>query len=194
MINKKNLLGKEPAELGDKDAIHVAIVAVRAATPINPGQKCSINEFGEAVSDNGRGVGVADPFLKQAIAKGQSFWLLLNGTEVPNVKHTWEHPKIAFGPPTREVKLNKTLLANAEDLGLTYQQLMDACQKCVDTNSPVEYEGTKTAEELSEDVFVDSYEIWSEWCEETGYDDFPDYGTDCCPEIEYPNALFTFES
>lgn len=30
MINKKNLLGKTPDELGAKDAIHVAIVAVRA--------------------------------------------------------------------------------------------------------------------------------------------------------------------
>ncbi len=37
MINKKNLLGKAPHELGDKDAIHVAIVAVRAGIVITPG-------------------------------------------------------------------------------------------------------------------------------------------------------------
>ena len=186
MINKKNLLGKEPAELGDKDAIHVAIVAVRAATPINPGQKCSINEFGEAVSDNGRGVGVADPFLKQAIAKGQSFWLLLNGTEVPNVKHTWEHPKFDFSPPTTPVVLNKYLDNFAKEIGVSYQQLMDACWVKAEGGVP-KYPGTLTVEELEE---LEYYDVWSEWCDETLFDGFPDYGTACCSEIEYPSEIF----
>jgi hypothetical protein len=64
MINKRNLLGKTPEELGTKDAVHAAIVAVRAGQPIRPGQRCSINIDGEAVPDV-NGVGVADPFLKK---------------------------------------------------------------------------------------------------------------------------------
>ncbi len=46
MINKKNLLGRPPDELGLKDAVHVAIASVRAACAINPGQRCKINDYG----------------------------------------------------------------------------------------------------------------------------------------------------
>jgi hypothetical protein len=191
VINKKNVLGKSPAELGDKDAIHVAIVAVRAGKPIAPGSRVGLNEFNEAVPDE-KGPGVADPFLKSTILTGKSFWLLMAQTEIPNVQHHWDHPEIAFAAPTREVKRNATIQRFADDFGLTYERLMEDVGKVVETDRPVLYSGTKTQEEV-EEALEDMYDLWSEWGDESLYD-FPNDGTDCCPEYRHPECdLFSFK-
>lgn len=189
MINKKNVLGKAPFDLGQKDAIHVAIVAVRSAGPISPGQRCALNEFNEAVPRND-GPGVADPFLKGIIQTGQAFWFMLDQTEVPNVTHVWDHPTISFDKPTREVEKNRYLVRLADEYGVTYEQLMDACASVIATDEPVPYPGTKTEAEIEEED-PDKYELWSEWSEESGYE-FDNLGTECCPEYEHPSELFSF--
>jgi len=187
MINKKNLLGKQPFDLGIKDAIHTAIVSVRAARPLQPGQRCGLNEHGEAVPDK-NGPGVADPFLKSPILLGQAFWLLLNQDSVPNVMHVWEHPEISFAPPKREVQYNRILQRYADSFGVTYAQLIEAGRDIVRFNNVVSYPGTKTREELAgafEDF--DEYEFWREWAGEVLHD-FPNGGTECCPEYFYPSG------
>lgn len=185
MINKKNLLGKAPQELGDKDAIHVAIVAVRAGSLIKPGQRCGMNEHNEAEPDD-KGVGVADPFRKSNILTGQTFWLLLNQDAVPNVRHVWEHPSVDFSPPTREVQRNSEIQDAAEHWGVTYEQIMDACAYVVAKDDSATYPCDKTAEEIDElaESFED-YDLWSEWADETGHE-FYNAGSGCCPEYQYP--------
>ncbi len=187
MINKKNLLGKTPQELGDKDAIHVAIVSVRAARLITPGQRCGLNEHREAIPD-AKGVGVADPFLKSNITTGQTFWLLLNQDAVPNVQHVWDHPKVDFAPPTREAERNKWFQQHADQLGVTYDQLLDACQYVIDNDKSAPYPGTKDAEEL-EGAMEDIGDIFSTWSDESGHE-FENIGSGCCPEYQYPDVLF----
>jgi len=188
VINKKNVLGREPDELGMKDAIHTAIVAVRAGAPVKPGQRCGLNEYREAVPDE-KGVGVADPFRRTHISTGQPFWLLLAQDEVPNVRHVWEHPDVDFTPPAREVKRNHYLQQYADALGVSYQQLMDAAAYVVEHGESAPYPGTKTAEELEEawEEHVDSYELWSEWGSEA-FHEFENEGTACCPEYNYPEC------
>lgn len=186
MINKKNLLGKAPIELGDKDAIHVGIVSVRAGAAITPGAKCKLNADREAISDE-KGIGVADPFLKKIIMKGQSFWLLLNQDEISSVRHDWDHPTVDFSPPTIEVKRNPYIQVAADLFGVTYQQIMDAAAYVVEHDKPAPYPGTKDIDEV-EDEF-DRYDFWAEWAGETLYE-FPNYGSECCPEHEYPRKLF----
>lgn len=191
MINKKNVLGKAPQSLGDKDAIHVAIVAVRAGGLIKPGQKCNLNEHREAVASD-KGVGVADPFRKGNITTGQTFWLLLNQDAVPNVRHVWEHPSVDFSPPTREVERNSTIEDAAKHWGVTYEQIMEACAFVVASDDSAVYPGDKTEDELEElaESFC-RYDLWSEWSDETGHE-FENYGTACCPEYAYPEVhLFT---
>jgi len=189
VINKKNVLGKEPHELGDKDAIHVAIVAVRASHLIKPGDRCGLNEFGEALRQ-AAGVGVADPFRREPIARGQSFWLLLDQDAVPNVRHVWDHPSVSFTPPTREPVFNRSLVQIAGELKLTYQQLMDACAECVRAGNPVAYVGPLSEAELTSALDrLDKYELWSEWSEESGHK-FENSGTVCCPEYDYPAIPF----
>jgi hypothetical protein len=189
MINKKNLLGKVPEVIGDRDAIHTAIVSVRAASPIQPGTRCGLNENREARPD-GKGVGVADPWRKKAIGTGESFWLLLNQDEVPNVQHHWEHPTVDFTAPTVEVKRNRTILAAAQEYGVTYEQVMAAAQYIVDHDEPMKYPGSLAlpaidVEEVNDNF--DSYDFWSEWAGEALHD-FPNDGTDCCPEYSYPDG------
>ena len=185
MINKKNVLGKTPEELGTKDAIHVAIVSVRAARPISPGERVGLNKLREA-EPQVKGCGVADPFLKKNIQSGDTFWLLLCQDEVPNVQHVWEHPSVDFTPPSEPMKRNKLLEKHAVEMGVTYEQLMAAIATVVATNEPAGYLGTKTAEEL-EDAQIDLYDMWSEWGSETGYE-FENQGTECCPEYDYPEC------
>lgn len=189
MINKKNVLGKHPFDLGVKDAIHTAIVSVRAGAAVRPGQRCGLNEFNEAVP-KADGPGVADPFLNSGISCGQFFWMLLEQDAVPNVRHEWEHPTVNFAPPTREAQQNKWIARSAAELGVTYQQLMDACAHVIEHGEPMGYPGTLTAEELETALDkADSHDIWSEWSNETGYE-FENEGTSCCPEYSYPDESF----
>lgn len=193
MINRKNLLGKPPAELGDKDAIHVAIVAVRAAHLILPGQRCGVNEHGEAVHDP-KGVGIADPWMKDKAMRGDPFWLLLNQTEVPNVRHVWEHPKVPFTAPTRPPLLNKTIEARAAELQISYGQLCEAMEHVASTWTAAPYPGPLPAEEVEaiQEKWADEgerHELWSEFAEESGTE-FENDGSDCCPEYNYPKVLF----
>lgn len=183
MINKKNVLGKIPDELGIKDAIHTAIVSVRAACPIKPGSSCSLNEYNEAVPDS-KGLGVADPFLKKMIQTGQNFWLILNQDAVPNVRHVWEHPEVNFDPPTRECQGNKYLFSLAHYLGITYEELMQYCTSKVN-GYPNQYSGPL---ENPNDI-IDSWELWTKWASEVGYE-FTNQGTECCPQYDYPSELF----
>ena len=194
MINKKNMLGKTPEELGIKDAIHTAIVSVRAGALIEPGQRLKMNEFNEAIPSNFKeGVGVADPFRRSNITRGQSFWLLLDQDAVPNVHHVWEHPNVDFSPPKRETQLNRVLAEFAELFGITYEQLLNACTKFVETEESLLYTGNKSEEELNEaQDSTDNYDLWDEWANEVGYE-FENMGSNCCPEYQYPKGnLFTF--
>ena len=192
MINKKNVLGKRPAELGVKDAIHVAIVSMRAAKPIMPGERCGLNECREAIPDK-KGPGVADPFLKSPITTGDSFWLLLAQNEVPNVSHVWEHPSIDFSTPASAAKRNQYLASCADQVGVTYEQLMEACANVIETGEAALYPGTKTSSELA-DILNDIYsEVWYEWSVEVGHE-FDNEGSACCPEYRYPECLFRLSS
>jgi len=187
MINKKNVLGKKPHALGLKDAVHVAIVSVRACCPIALGSRCGINEDREAYPDED-GCGVADPWRKEPIRTGDSFWLALDQDAVPNVKHVWEHPEIDFTPPTKAVEYDYNIMEAAKNLKVTYNQIMEAAQHVIDTDTSLEYPGKLTEEELEamlEDF--DRYGFWDSWASEVGYE-FENMGSACCPEYEYPRT------
>lgn len=193
MINKKNLLGKTPEALGIKDAIHTAIVSVRAASPIKPGEKCGLNDKREAIPQV-KGPGVADPFRKKIIVTGEAFWMILAQDEIPNVQHVWEHPDIDFSPPSNEVELNESLKSIADTLGVTYSQLMHACANMLENGEPIQYPGSLEEEDL--DCAMDEisdYDLWYEYGNEVGYE-FENVGSMCCPEYEYPTCnIFKYE-
>lgn len=187
MINKKNELGKNPVLLGVKDAVHVAIVSVCAGQALKSGEWFTMNEDGNAIrSTPNKGIGIVDPFLNRTIATGESFWGILSQTEIPNVQHTWEHPQFTFATPANQPPKNKYFQREADSLGVTYEQLMNACSKMVYDNQETPYPGKDFDKAVSS---YDEYDLWGEWAEETGYE-FYNVGTECCPEYDYPGFPF----
>lgn len=186
MINKKNVLGKVPDQLGVKDAIHTAIVAVRAGAPIRPGQRCGPNERREFVPSDA-GPGVADPFLRSTISTGDSFWLLLAQDEIPNVQYVWDHPTIDFSPPSVDPVKNRCIQEFATAFGVSYEQLMDAAKYVVANGVPLPYPGNLPEDAIKQANHNARYDFWSEWSDETGHE-FENYGTICCPEYDYPEC------
>jgi len=186
MINKKNQLGKTPEFSGKKDAIHVAIVALVAGCPLEPGTRIKLNAENFAVNAYSKkeSFGVADPY-RVGIAKGSTFWALLDPEEVTSVEHTWTH-KLDFSPPKVELKKNRQLLDDANRLGVTYEELITACSSYIVNEIKVPYPGMLTEEKAEESFSM--YDLWSEWAEEVGHE-FENNGTNCCPEYDYPEVL-----
>lgn len=188
MINKRNVLGKEPLNLGDKDAVHVAIVAVKACQAIKRGSGCSINQDGYAES-GGDVVGYADPYRASDIEAGEVFWLLVKQQDIPSVKHTWEHPTVNFPTELDESKAySQWFIRSCESIGLPPKTVMEACNYVVENDRPMPW--NKEWGEWDDSVNDDLYDLWSEYEDMSGYE-FEDMGTACCPEKDYPYALFS---
>ncbi len=187
-INKKNFLATKPTELGQKDAIHVAIVSVRAGKSMAPGQHFTMKD-GEAVPANPKdSVGVVSPFLRSNVMRGDSFWGLLKMDEIESVKHVWDHPQFSFEAPKTEPSRNKYIESYSKEFGVTYEELMEACSKYVNDEQQSEYPGTLSEEAFDKVVdYLDSYDLYSEWGNEALYE-FSNMGTECCPEYDYPSG------
>ena len=189
MINKKKFLGKNPDELGVKDAIHVAIVSCIAGQAIKGGGRVMLNKDGQAINAScNSGFGVADPFIGQ-IARGEHFWAMVDPQEVATVAHTWDHP-VQFTASPAPVKKNACLDEVATLLGVTYEQLMHACGSYVRTDRKAPYPGNLTVD-AGEEIIEKEIEIsdmWYEWANESGYE-FENMGSECCPEYEYPDDV-----
>ena len=81
-----------------RDAIHVAVIAVRASQRLFPGQDVGV-EDGEASPKAGTLVGIVDPFLKQPVQVGEWFWMLLYPRTITSLRHVWSHPALPDEPP-----------------------------------------------------------------------------------------------
>lgn len=195
MINKKNHLGRKPEKLGIRDAIHTAIVALRAGCFLRRADYIKINTDGEAVCSSMKdSVGVVNPFLKESCLRaGDWFWAVMNMEDIPNVVHYWEHPNHTFESPKCEVKKNATLKEYADTLQVSYEQLMSALDSFVEDERQVAYPGTLTEDELDSAYDkISKYEMWTEWESESDYE-FENCGTSCCPEYEHPSVrIFKF--
>lgn len=86
------LLGHPPLQQ-QRDAVHVAIIPVRAAEPLRPGQRVFIVEGNRArLSVGDSADGVVDPFLEDDVEKDEPFWLLLYPGTITSLRHEWSHP------------------------------------------------------------------------------------------------------
>ena len=86
-----------------RDAIHLAVEAVKASRALIPGQRIGIvNGFAypEGFVLMGKTVpyhGIVDPFLKHGPNEGQSFWFVMKPREVRSLRHVWEHEDFPAG-------------------------------------------------------------------------------------------------
>ena len=84
-----------------RDAIHLAVIPVKAAEALNPGENVTLN----GSTTNGDLIGIVDPFLPRVIREGETFWLILYPRTITNLRHSWTHPDVPneTAPPKVEV-------------------------------------------------------------------------------------------
>ncbi len=84
-------LGKILTEPQGRDAIHIAVLQVKAGHFLQPGQRITQKD-GIAVGTNGIATGIVDPFLKDTVQEGQMFWMLVLPRTITSLRHVWDHP------------------------------------------------------------------------------------------------------
>ena len=101
------VLGRPIAGRGQRDAIHIAVSPVVAATDLSPGQPVGFVDAGNTelvgrlVAGVNRQIGIIDPFLLETVKAGQRCYMLLNPGTITSLRHEWRHP--AFTPKGSEV-------------------------------------------------------------------------------------------
>ena len=86
-----------------RDAIHVAVAPVTAATTLTPGQHVGLvsEATPDLVGPTDDNIGIVDPFLTADVEPGQRFWLFLHPNTVTGMRHIWSHPSFRAAPPPR---------------------------------------------------------------------------------------------
>jgi hypothetical protein len=87
-------LGQLVGGAAGRDAVHVAVVPMKAAVRLRPG--CHVDRFGGTDYEP---VGIVDPFLLQPVEPGQTFWLCLYPGTVTSLRHVWTHPAFEVKVP-----------------------------------------------------------------------------------------------
>lgn len=126
-----------------RDAIHVAVAPVEAGEPLHPGQYVGITAAGLAFT-NETHVGVVDPFLNCKVPTGEKFWLFMKPGSITSLEHHWTHPILDGVGDANVFRARTELAALAEELGLTFDKMIDAATRVVDGGEAIvdwSYEG-----------------------------------------------------
>ncbi len=111
-----------------RDAVHIAVAPVEAATRLLPGYPVELDASGRAVMAKERGIGVVDPFLEIGVPKGGRFWLFLYPGSITGLRHEWSHPAFdgrAENPMDEKAKSEAYLQSLATLCGVDYERMMD---------------------------------------------------------------------
>lgn len=75
-----------------RDAIHLAVIPVKASERLLPGDHITV--VGEVAYPSliNQGVGIVDPFLTTAVAEGETFWCVIYPRKITSLRHVWSHP------------------------------------------------------------------------------------------------------
>lgn len=89
-------IGKKFTTVEQRDAVHFAVAPVTAAEDIYPGNFLKFCMPGNVemvtACKKWESIGIADPFIGNMIAKGESFFMLLNPGTITGLRHEWSHP------------------------------------------------------------------------------------------------------
>jgi hypothetical protein len=123
------LIGREEK----RDAIHIAIAPVVASHDIAPGQPIGFVRAGdsELVGIGVSPVGIADPFLKEVVAKGERFWMFLNPNTITSLRHEWTHPLFSDAPSEDDLFIKFF----AAKCGVRVERLLDNASYYADDDS-----------------------------------------------------------
>lgn len=85
-------LGMHPIpDNSGRDAIHLAVEPVIAASCLFPGQHVGLVN-GEASADAPEKIGIVDPFVTGTVLPGTRFWLVIYPRKITSLRHVWSHP------------------------------------------------------------------------------------------------------
>lgn len=134
MENKPNIGKVLAAEEVSKDAIHVAVAPVIAAIDLYPAQHIGLNIDGQAGVVQ-TPIGIVDPFLKNKVFKGESFYMFLYPNTITSLRHVWIHPafdkQVSTPKELTPVQLSEKWIrdyAESDCDRLSYEELMDAAR------------------------------------------------------------------
>jgi hypothetical protein len=96
-------LGKIITDDQQRDAIHIAVAPVVAASDMGPGDHVGLDASGRATMAKPP-IGIVDPYLKTSVRKGQRFWLFIYPNTVTDMRHHWVHPSFTAQETIPQVK------------------------------------------------------------------------------------------
>lgn len=135
-------LGTIIDETQKRDAIHLAVDPVVAGERLRPGDHISVKDGIATATDVGAGLGIVDPFLSAPVKKGERFWFVMYPRQVRSLRHVWSHPQFPDEPERRAVPSEsgeelseKWLREYAEELGVTYRDLIGSAKEFLTTHS-----------------------------------------------------------
>jgi hypothetical protein len=114
-----------------RDAIHLAVIPVKANEVLHAGQHVSLQDgLAESQGDT---IGIVDPFLTTPVAKGEHFWLVIYPRVITSLRHVWTHPQLpdeAPEPMTPDAKASenwlRTWCATSE---ISYDDLIEVSKR-----------------------------------------------------------------
>ena len=114
-----------------RDAIHIAVAPVLAEDDINPGQHIGVDEKNIVRPADGivKAIGIADPYLRQPLKRGQEFWVFLYPGSIVGLRHDWFHPAFVTNPSADQSEA--WIRQFAQSVGLDYETMMSGAREWV---------------------------------------------------------------
>lgn len=165
-------------KVSKKDAIHIAVLLVKAHRAYKSGETVRIIRDGEGyiTSDDETipNLGVVDPFLVGGVKAGSCFYVFIYPNSVMNMAHTWDHPQLM------DIQAAKARFEeHAKNLEVSYEDLLIAADRA---NRWDEYVTQIDSESQRDYMFsIDLTQFWLDYSALTGrkVDDFEHYVYSC---------------
>jgi hypothetical protein len=171
-MDKVPKLGHLITDEQHRDAVHIAVAPVIAGMSMKPGDRIGFTDNGDAytvVTNAKKSIGIVDPFLhEKAVYEGDRFYMFLYPNTINSLRHEWTHPdfekedELAVMEPTfmklkGAVAEEKWVTDFAEDMGSTYQEIMDGADNYLQSGDYLVRGGTFEGHSIP-DEFWDKYE------------------------------------
>jgi hypothetical protein len=155
------LLGKLVSGSPERDAVHIAVVAVEAATVLSAGMRIGFDASGKVARVVPEIIGVVDPFLTETVYPGDKCWMFLLPNTITSLKHNWTHPAFEDKPnlPSQS-ESERWLRSFAAEVDADYDEMMRvAASHCDEGNRWGDYliDGGKWEGQSTPDEFWTHY-------------------------------------